>query len=194
MKVFREYLFTIVLAVVLASVLRAYLVESYRVPGIVMSPTLDHGDTILVWKFRPQPTRGDVIVYANVEEGGVEYVRRVVGLPGDHVEVRGGNLILNGEKVALKAHENEPQVANCQAEKLGNRIYQVCGSDQLSIPAFQVPENHFFVLADGRQNDPGKETSVFQTIPLDAVRGKVITIWFSWASSRIRFDRMFRSV
>jgi signal peptidase I len=193
MKVAREYFLTILLAVVSATLLRVFVVESYRVPSTVMAPTLQKGDTILVLKTKRAPARGDIFVYANPHEAGAEYVRRVVGLPGDLVEVRKGDLWLNGQ---LRTQSESLAVeSNCVLERLENRQYQVCGFRDLDLPPVRVPSDQYYLLADERhKREDATGKSIHQLVSKEVLRGKVLTIWFSWISSRIRFDRMFRSV
>ncbi len=216
----RDYGLAISVAVVVAFLIRFFLLEAYRVPSTVMSPALMPGDTIFVFKSAywlrlpgaeapvmslGEAKRGDVVIYTHPLEGGADFVRRVVGLPGDRVEVRNGTLYLNERTVRLVGAQDPD--AQCDAEGFsGGLTYRVCstGEPGLSIPPTLVPEGQIFVLGDDRSivlNEPRRVIS--SLVSIKYLRGKVLWIWLSvepgkhadrsWFS-RIRFDRMFRRV
>lgn len=111
---FREYVEALVTAVLIAFVIRSFIVEPFKIPSSSMVPTLMIGDHIFVNKFiyglRPPftkkhffqyrtPERGEVVVFIYPEDESKDFIKRVVGLPGDKVEVRDADVFINGEKV-----------------------------------------------------------------------------------------------
>jgi signal peptidase I len=128
-KILRDYTATVTIAVVLAILIRTYLVEAYRIPSQSMKPQLLAGDTIFVGKW-PQkldqnilPSRGDVVVFTNsagTTAKSSDYIRRVVGLPGDVLTLKAGHLFLNGKSLLVK--EKESENPSCFVEKLSKNI------------------------------------------------------------------------
>ncbi len=204
-KALRDYGLVIAVAIGAALIVRGYLVEAYRVPSPVMSPALLPGDTIFVAKWpyafgaRRLPTRGEIVVFVNPFEGGADFVRRVAGLPGDRIEIRGGQIWLNGDEAAEGA-----VLPHCATEQLDTRKVRACWDpDQpAQMKEIVVPDGSVFVVADYRSPIPlDSRKPVGEIVPLQNIKGHVLLIWLSvepkeersWFS-RIRFDRMFRSV
>jgi signal peptidase I len=113
--IIREYLEAFFVAVLLALVIRSFIVEPYKIPSKSMVPTLLVGDHIFVNKFvyglrlpgtkswiweRPGPKRGEVIVFIYPEDESLDFIKRVVGLPGDHIQLKDGVVYVNGQKTS----------------------------------------------------------------------------------------------
>ena len=214
-KLLRDYTVTVTLAVGLAILIRTYLFEAYRIPNQSMNPALLAGDTIFVAKW-PQklnknilPERGDIVVFKTTPKGP-DFIRRVVGLPGDTLALKSGHLFLNGISLLAPIAASAP----CFREQITpGTDYQICLEAPL-LPDFgpeKVPENSLFVLEDSRaaiQKNP-----IRGIIPLESIQGKALWIWlsiqgsgelpddlngklnghFSWLP-RFRLERMFRHI
>ena len=206
------------IAVTVALMIRFFVIEAYRIPSTAMRPTLEPGDTIFVsksvfglrypWtqtKFssgRP-PRFGEVVVYAFPEDPRRDFIKRVIGLPGDTVQIKKGKVILNGSEITHATSDK----AICGEEHLLSAHYAVCWEPPLldSGVAVQVPEGQVFVAGDARTQtlDPRKSKN-WELIPMSAIKGKALWVWLSidpplvgahngWFS-RIRFERMFAKI
>ncbi len=217
-RVALDYALAVGAAVVIALLIRNYVIEAFRIPTPSMFPALHAGDTIFVLK-RPYaerglPSRGDVIVYAPDANAEFSFIKRVLGLPGDRVQVKGGEVVLNGKSLAMTA-EIGPEGMACVREKLPEGPSYLTCHDKKIIEDFgptEIPENHVFVVGDLRsppnpqRQDPREVANYpsYGIIPLKSVRGTAKWIWLSVQpgeltaegkqSPRIRWERMFRRV
>jgi signal peptidase I len=144
---------------------RPFVVEAFYIPSESMVPTLRVGDRVLVNKFIyrfTEPQRRDIIVFESVEGGGEDLIKRVVGVPGDEIKVRGGRLLVNGEP------QKEPYV---------NKKYP----DRSSAAPTTVPEGHVFVMGDNRANS--RDSRYFGTVPENKIEGEAFLRF--WPPDRI---------
>ena len=144
---------------------RPFVVEAFYIPSESMVPTLRIGDRVLVNKFIyrfAQPERGDIIVFESVEGGGEDLIKRVVGVPGDKISVRGGRLLVNGEP------QREPYV------------YKKYPDRSSSAPT-TVPEDQVFVMGDNRANS--RDSRYFGTVPERKIEGEAFLRF--WPPDRI---------
>jgi len=128
--------------------------EAFWIPSGSMIPTLEIGDRVLVNKFIyrfTEPSRGDIIVFESVDNPDEDLIKRVVGLPGDTIAVRRGNLFLNGER------QTEPYTN----KKLPDRSFYAKTT---------VPKNHVFVMGDNRGNSA--DSRVFGPLPKKNIEGE----------------------
>jgi signal peptidase I len=180
----------------------ASVVEAYRVPSASMLPTLLVGDHAYAdrWTYpRSDPELGDVAVYRVARQGNttfpadtrpdlttVTHVKRIVGLPGDTIEVRGGVLYRNGQR-ATGSLESEPPEAGMGAylmreEQLGERTHRIADDPSRSPPGFGpavVPPGRYFLMGDNR--DHSLDSRSFGTVHRDDVLGPFTVIYWSWA-------------
>jgi signal peptidase I len=205
-RLLRDYGLAISVAVAIAIIVRTFILGTYRVPNSVMSPTLLPGDTIFVakWPFlssSKSPQKGEVIVFQNPVEGGADFVRRVVALPGDRVAVEAGKLRVNGARLEFAAAGSIPP---CVLERVGDKEVRACWESEhgAQLNELAVPEGAVFVIGDHRSALPGmSKKPIGELVPLKYVKGRVMFIWISvepsrersWFS-RIRFDRIFQRV
>lgn len=222
-SLFRDYGATVAVAVVVALLIRFFLFEAYRIPSSAMRPTLEPGDTIFVekwpfglrwpWADEPftsarKPRHGEVVVFSYENEQTRDYIKRVLGLPGDTVEIQNGTFFLNGQSMEVPGSRK----SDCGTEKTPEgTTYPVC-FDPHPIENFgptTVPSDSFFVVGDFR-GKPTKEVGVEKNLhawgifPLSSLRGSALWIWLSLDPQNkgsanglfpsIRFDRMFRRV
>ncbi len=152
----KETLFTFVLALSLYLVINA-LTARVRVLGYSMVPTFQGGEYVLVWRLAylsRLPERGDIVVFRDINGGTQEYIKRVIGLPGEEVLIQNGQVFINGEPL------EEPYI-------LERPRYQ---------GYWQVPPGHVFVLGDNRNHST--DSHVFGPIPLERIIGKAVLVYW----------------
>ncbi|ARK31020.1 signal peptidase I [Halalkalibacter krulwichiae] len=159
-----EWLKAVVIALVLAFVIRQFLFAPVIVDGESMMPTLEHNDRMIVNKISyvfGNPERFDIIVFH--APAGKDYIKRVIGLPGDVIEYRDDVLYVNGEAI------EEPFLDELKLAYSGDRLTR-------DFQAVTVPENELFVLGDNRGRS--KDSRDIGTIHIDEVIGKAnIVFW-----------------
>ena len=195
-------------------VLRAFLFEPFRIPSGSMMPTLLVGDFILVNKFTyglrlpvwqtritegNRPKRGDVVVFRYPKDESQDYIKRVVGLPGDHVAIYNQRLSINGKLLDIEpdrvyeglgdlnkmqyANGCDRAAANCQVyiEKLDQAEYTTMinpGSTFGVNGELFVPEGHYFVMGDNRNHS--NDSRIWGYVPEENLVGKAVMIWMHW--------------
>lgn len=189
--------FPIILIVLLV---RSFLFEPFRIPSDSMMPTLLDGDFIFVNKYAygmrlpvinrkviefGEPERGDVIVFRLPSDPATNYIKRVVGLPGDVVETRDSRLYINGEVVQTELvgeYDQYDVSANLIREQLGDRQHELLmsrtgyGRDG----KWRVPEGHYFVMGDNRNNSRDSRFPQVGPIPEELLVGRAVRIWMNW--------------
>jgi signal peptidase I len=206
-----EIVKTVVYALLIAGVIRSFLFQPFNIPSASMEGTLLIGDYLFVSKFSygysrhsfpfglvplpgrilaEPPERGDIVVFKLPADNATDYIKRVVGLPGDRIQVTGGILSINGE--AVKREQLEPFVENIAGferrvaryrETLPNGVsYEVLDRDPNgnldNTGIFVVPEGHFFMMGDNRDNSDDSRAGVGY-VPLENLVGKAQLIFFS---------------
>lgn len=195
-------------AIVMArGVIRPFFAEGFQIPSATMAPTLVIGDHIMVDKLSHSPRRGDVIVFKYPLDPNVDYVKRVVGIPGDVVEISRGRLVINGAAISRERYQEDcakgpdgftgkPIPCVLWRETLDGRTYDigtetVFGESHDMHPRV-VPAGELFVLGDNRDNS--SDSRAWGYVPLANVKGVVRFIW--WSSSGpgtrggVRWDRV----
>ncbi len=165
-----EWLKAIVIALILAFVIRHFLFAPVIVDGESMIPTLEHSDRMIVNKISysfGEPERFDIIVFH--APAGKDYIKRVIGLPGDTIEFKNDILYVNGEAV------EEPYLDELKQSYNGERLTR-------DFSVITVPENELFVLGDNRGRS--KDSRDIGTIHIDEVIGKANVVF--WPVSNIR--------
>ena len=178
----REYGEAAVIAILLALFIRTFVVQAFKIPSGSMKPTLQIGDHILVNKFLygvklpfirstlipiSQPKRGDVIVFVYPVDESKDFIKRVIGLPGETIEITDNNVYING---VLYADEHG---------------YYAGGKGGGSNPGGRnhfgpvtVPENHYFVMGDNREHS--YDSRFWGCVLSDSIKGKAFIIYWSW--------------
>ena len=190
--------------------LRAFVIEAFRLPSGSMAPTLLVGDQVFISKWKSPVRRGDVIVFKYPLDPTLDYVKRVVAIGGDTIQFDGDQLTVNGvpalreRSTAGCPHEPtlDPAVDLAEAgacelwrETLDGRSYEVIEVPGRPAPvgqAFTVSPGTVFVVGDNRDNS--SDSRVWGPVPLDHVKGHVLFIWMSTAESGVRWDRVGKSV
>lgn len=194
-------------------VLRSFVAEPFQIPSGSMEPTLDIGDFILVNKFTygirlpvinkkildvNDPARGDVMVFFPPHLPDTYYIKRVVGLPGDLVRYENHQLTVNGEPVDEQLQAvlppGRPQFRLVR-ETLGEHEFtarKYINPGQYSRSgAWRVPEGHYFMMGDNRDNSFDSRGWDDPFVPEDHIVGKAVAVWMHWDSlfSLPSFDR-----
>ncbi|MGH9749104.1 MAG: signal peptidase I [Candidatus Polarisedimenticolia bacterium] len=179
----REYFESILVAVILALFIRTFVVQAFKIPTGSMEPNLLVGDHLLVNKFvygpvaseiertllpMRAPRRGDIAVFKFPEEPERDFIKRVIGLPGDTVEVRDRQVSINGAPIEepYKVHRN-PRGLNIDQDNYGPET---------------VPDGHLFCMGDNRDNS--RDSRAWGFVPRDYVKGRAFMIWWSYDEDR----------
>ena len=195
---FREYAEAIVVALVLALLIRTFVVQAFKIPSGSMESTLEIGDHILVNKFIygikipfthlsfgawEQPKRGDVVVFIYPLEPEKDFIKRVIGVPGDTVKIVNKKLYLNGAQ-AQDSHAvyKEDTLLPGDIQKRDN------------FGPITVPPGKIFVLGDNR--DRSLDSRFWGFVPLEDVKGKAFIIYWSWdrQETNVRWKRLGRLI
>ena len=231
---------TLLIALIIAVIIRSLLFQPFYIPSSSMEPTLLVGDRIFVSKytygytkhsfpfsppifknriFNSKPNYGDLIVFKTPTDNRTDFIKRLVGLPGDKIQIKNGDLLINQEKVEKEEMLNDFEI-KCGGEnidvKLFNEIlpnnikhtvvYNKIGS-MVNSDLYIVPEDHYFLLGDNRDcsrdsrflssvgyvhkdNLVGKARLIF--FSNDTNNGSVLKIW-NWNNS-FRFKRLFKKL
>jgi signal peptidase I len=212
-----EYSVSFFPVILIVFLLRSFLVEPFKIPSSSMVPTLLVGDFILVNKFTygirlpvankkivplGEPQRGDVMVFRYPEDPSLDYIKRVVGMPGDRIEYRNKRLSINGQPVPLRQVDDylskeRMQFSRRYVETLNGVDHEILLEDDA--PAFiapsrafphaqncnynmnglacTVPPGHYFMMGDNRDNS--SDSRVWGFVPDENIVGKAFFIWLN---------------
>jgi signal peptidase I len=194
--------FPVILIVLL---IRSFLFEPFRIPSDSMMPTLLDGDFIFVNKYAyglrlpvlnakvvsvGEPKRGDVIVFRLPSDPGTNYIKRLVGLPGDHIVVRNDRLFVNGEAMPVEMdgiYEGPKNIGAQAGARLGTEHLGGVDHHVLYIPDRYardydevVPAGHYFFMGDNRDNSRDSRFPEVGFVPERNLVGKAVRIWLNW--------------
>ena len=231
-----EFIKTILIALFLAGIIRSFFFEPFHIPSISMKPNLLIGDYLFVtkysygysrysfpfapnlfdekrfWKFN-QPQRGDVVVFRLPTNPNINYIKRIIGLPGDKIRVEDGVVFVNDEKIkkaydGIFSEEDSPLEIEQYKETLpeGKEIYVLDHriTPQDNTGNFTVPKGHYFMMGDNRDNSQDsrfldhvgyvKEENIVgkAAIIFLSSRRPIWQIW-TWPKA-LRFDRFFEVI
>lgn len=196
LKSFRDTIEAIVVALLLAFVIRAFVVQAFKIPSGSMLQTLQIGDHLLVTKFAydvrlpstvwldttdgkvlykaGDPERGDIIVFKYPEDERKDFIKRVIGLPGETVEIRNKVVYINGQEI------DEPYVQHTKADNIPVRD---------NFGPYVVPEGEYFVMGDNREGS--HDSRWWGPVKRSKIVGKALIIYWSWGSlTDIRLERI----
>lgn len=227
----RQNVEALVFAVALALLIRTFVFQPFKIPSGSMIPTLLVGDHLLVNKFIygtkipftgkvifpiEKIKRGDVIVftYPNTEhdpsKNGIYYIKRVVGIPGDRIDLDGRQLVINGQRVPLEFtgsyvdERNGEQFDEYGEDLLGYKHTAIFrkGRDSTNkgsfIPVSVVPEGYVFVMGDNRDNS--QDSRFWGFVPVENIAGKAFLIHWSWdfdspdIQDKVRWKRILSGI
>ncbi len=229
---------TVIYAVLIAVVVRTVVIEPFNIPSGSMKPTLLVGDFLFVTKysygysrhslpFSPalfsgrimgrEPKRGDVAVFKLPSDNQTDYIKRIIGLPGDRVQVKGGILHLNGEPVTRRRvgefaeYPRARRIPRYVEVLPGGRTHAIIEeSDDNGLAdetrVFVVPPGHYFMMGDNRDNSQDSRFPRVGFVPFENLVGRADFLFFSvdedatrwwevwnWPGA-IRYDRVFKSI
>jgi len=201
----REWIESLLIAVLIALILRSFLVEAFKIPSGSMIPTLLIGDHIFVNKYVygihlpilnkrivdwSEPERGEVIVFVYPNDPEKDYIKRVIGVPGDQIMVEGEHVYVNGEKVKQTKAEEYEHTDGIDGTKEKFSLHHISlGDAQFDViyrknryhqrQEFKVKKDHYFVMGDNRDNS--SDSRIWGQVPSANIKGRAILVW--WSSS-----------
>jgi len=222
-KTIRLIIFNIVFIILVVSVIRVFFAQAFNIPSGSMKPTLLIGDFILVnklvygdWAFGipftnvtfftyknrlTKPDRGDIIVFKYPENPNIDFIKRVIGLPGDTVEVKNDIVYLNGKPITrtpagifndngshVKAYYEYIPRSNGKIYRY--KVMEIIDGEGKDFGPVTVPENHYFVLGDNRDNS--RDSRFWGFVPDNYLIGQAFVIYFSVQKGKLNFIRWSR--
>ncbi len=188
----REYFESIVIAVILALFIRTFVVQAFKIPTGSMEENLLIGDHLLVNKFVFGPAvspverallpigtigRGDVVVFKYPEEPERDFIKRVIGLPGETIELREKKVYVDGKPL------EEPYAHYLQGPGDISDLHEITSFDvRERYGPVTVPPNQYFVMGDNRDNS--QDSRYWGFLPRELVKGKALVIYWSYESER----------
>lgn len=207
-------------ALLIVWVIRSFIVQPYRVPTGSLEPTVMPGDFILVKQYSyglrfpvtqnkiyatGEPKRGDIALFYYPEDTSIRFVKRVVGLPGDHVVYKNKILTVNGQEMPQKEIGPDlsedpgdlPEPVIRKNETLNGVKHDIFISKDrgwFKEVDVTVPQGHYFMMGDNRDNSADSREWGF--VPEQYLIGKAFAVWLSWDpnTSRVRWHRMFKGI
>ena len=233
-----ENLKSIFFAVLIALIIRSFFAEPFNIPSGSMKPNLLVGDFIFVSKwsygyskhslpfsipvipkkiFGKMPNRGDVVVFKTPQDNRTDYIKRVIGLPGDKIKIINGEILINNNLIIRKKNEDFIDIDKKGLTKRIRKYQEYFMNKEIEVldimdngivdntPLYIVPKGHFFVMGDNRDNSQDSRfVNIVGYIPIENLVGKAQFIFFSLENSRffeiwkwpkaIRSDRLFKSI
>ena len=229
---------SILLAILIALIIRTFVAEPFNIPSGSMKPNLLVGDFIFVSKwsygfsrhslpfsipiipnkiFSKKPNRGDVVVFKTPEDNRTDYIKRVIGIPGDKIQLVNGSIFINEIKILKEKKEDFIDNDNHISIKRVRKYKEYFENFEIEVldltddgivdntKLFVVPDGHFFVMGDNRDNSQDSRfINIVGFIPFENLIGKAQFIFFSLENSRflqfwkwpkaIRTNRIFKSI
>ncbi|MGB7219241.1 MAG: signal peptidase I [Vicinamibacterales bacterium] len=201
----REYFESILVAVILALFIRTFVVQAFKIPTGSMENNLLIGDHLLVNKFIVGPSmsnlertllplgtisRGDIVVFKYPEDPERDFIKRVIGLPGETVELREKRVSVNGKML------DEPYTHFLEAPGDPSGFHEVTSSDvRERYGPVTVPPNQYFVMGDNRDNS--QDSRYWGFLPREYIKGKALLIYWSYDPESVtltRWGRMLRLI
>ncbi|MBM4125070.1 MAG: signal peptidase I [Nitrospira sp.] len=215
-SILREYAEAIIVAMLLAFAIRVFMVQAFKIPSGSMIPTLQIGDHILVSKlsygiqwpadckvrmtFPPvtcytsrtlvsfgQPERGDVIVFRYPEDEEKDFIKRIVGLPGDQIEIRNKTVLVNGVPMDDRAY----------TQRIDPGVIDGMINPRDNFGPITVPEDAYFVMGDNR--DQSLDSRFWGFVRTEKIKGKAFRIYWSWSGQGdwkqwVRWERLGQAI
>ena len=211
--VWREWLESLLVVAVIAILVRSFVVAPFKIPSSSMVPTLEVGDYIFVLRypyglripftdlqfFPHPPKRGDVAVFDYPEDRSKDYIKRIVGLPGDLIEYRDNKLSVNGKQMPLHLDgrrtyflaDGEADVSELYTEQLDDVKHFVLRKDySIKDGTWTVPEGMYFAMGDNRNNS--RDSRFWGFVPQSYLVGHAAIVWWSWDNhaQKVRWRRL----
>ena len=186
----KEYAEALIVALILAFFIRSFVVQAFKIPSGSMLQTLQIGDHLLVTKFaygvkipftntmiieRDGPAHGDIIVFEFPEDPSKDFIKRVIGLPGDVIEIKDKQVFRNGVQLS------ESYIQHVDSSTSVPR--------RDNFGPVMVPENKYFVMGDNR--DESYDSRFWGFVERNTIEGKALVLYWSWESlTNIRWERI----
>ncbi|MBQ4084706.1 MAG: signal peptidase I [Alphaproteobacteria bacterium] len=240
-KIFKSNTFSLIMAIFAALLLRSFLFEPFHIPSGSMEPTLLTGDYLFVTKYsygwsrysfpfgivpikervwNKAPERGDIVVFKLPTDTSVNYIKRIIGMPGDKIQVIGGLLYINNKAVPRVAKGKTESIYNGQKNSFSlyeeelpggkkHLIQEVSDSEIAdNTPPFFVPKDHYFMMGDNRDNSRDSRYEDVTFVPKENILGPAGILFYSngapssilafwqWGDwlKGLRFSRFFKKV
>ena len=229
---------TVLAAIVIAVVIRTFLFEPFKIPSGSMYPTLYVGDYLFVSKYtygyskhsfpfsiplfdgricEDKPQRGDVVVFKFPQDNRTDFIKRIIGLPGDKLKLKQGRLYINGKQVVREEAEDFVlrdkrgnaerfrQYVETLPEGYKHKIIEVSDFETVDdMPEIEIPQNSYFVMGDNRDHSDDSRVNV-GFVPAENLVGKARFLFFShndeeawykpWTwPKKIRWNRLFNKI
>lgn len=189
----QEWIEAIFVAAILALFIRSFVVQAFKIPSGSMLETLQIGDHLLVSRFAydikvpftnvtifstGDPERTDIIVFEYPENPSIDFIKRVIGLPGDSVEIKNKQVYINGEPIT------EPYKQHLDA------YVKPLPFKRDNMKPLTVPPGHYLCLGDNRDNS--RDSRFWGFVPREAIVGKALILYWSWdgPNMTVRWDRL----
>ena len=212
----REYAEALVIAIILALFIRTFIIQAFKIPSGSMKPTLLVGDHLLVNKFIygiripfldkyliqfKKPERGDVVVFKWPKDESLDFIKRVIGIEGDTIEIKNKQLYVNNKKVKNQLfgkYDDDILNADAYEETIGNRrhifLYQPAlekleKNKNDNYGPVTVQKDSIFVMGDNR--DDSDDSRYWGDVKLEKIKGKALIIYWSWPHWK-RFLKIIR--
>ena len=237
-KSFFNNLKSIIVAIFIALIIRSFVAEPFNIPSGSMKPNLLVGDFIFVSKwsygfskhslpfsiplipnkiFSKMPKRGDVVVFKTPSDDRTDYIKRVIGLPGDKIQIINGEIIINNDLILRKKIDDFIDIQTDGKPKRKRQYKEYFFNKEINVldimdngivdntKIFEVPKNKFFVMGDNRDNSQDSRfINIVGYVPIINLVGKAQFIFFSLENSRffqiwkwpkaIRYERIFKKI
>jgi signal peptidase I len=179
----------LIVIVIIVLLIRTFVAQAYNIPSGSMKPTLLVGDFILVNKlvYRfSEPQRGDIVVFKYPIDPNIDFIKRIVALPGEEVEVRNNQVFINGKPLPLieagRGEENGVRKVIYEEvlpEGIKHKVqfYEDFPFSKRDFGPVVVPPNHYFVMGDNRDNS--EDSRYWGFVPRENIVGKAFVIYFS---------------
>ncbi len=216
---YKEWIEPFLIAAVVALFIRQFIVEAFKIPSGSMIPTLRIGDHLLVNKFIygpripftdariftwKEPKRGDIIVFKYPENESKNFIKRVIGLPGDKIEIKNGTLFINDQPVKVteegrsdggeqgfgSPYYPKPELLEEQLGTVRHQIQYLHNQTGYNYGPILVPKDSVFVMGDNRDNS--QDSRVWGFVRYNKILGKALVIYWSWDGDGrwVRWERI----
>lgn len=209
-SILREYAEALTIAILLALFIRTFIIQAFKIPSGSMKPTLLIGDHLLVNKFNygiklpfldkyilslKKPERGDVVVFKYPENEKLDFIKRVIGIEGDIIEIRNDRLYINNKEIENRLvdknirnqldsyNDNEIIKAKIYEETIDNKKHKILdqSTEDENFGPIRVPPSSIFVMGDNRDNSQdSRKWSKTHFVKLEKIKGKALIIYWSW--------------
>jgi signal peptidase I len=190
----QEYIEAIIIAILIALVIKTFVIQAFKIPSRSMVPTLLVGDQILVNKFIygvkipylrktiipvTNPEKGDIVVFIYPNDRSKDFIKRVIGIAGDKIEIRNKKIFINGK-----------EYSDSYGVYSDNLIYPAAIQPRDNFGPVTVPQNSLFVMGDNR--DESSDSRYWGFVDIKDVEGKAFIIYWSWnhEDTNLRWRRL----